>query len=210
MREDLATALADLQEEAAVRIVRERLDGGENPLSILADARRGMETVGRRFASCEYFLPDLVYSGEILKQVSEMVRPRISQGLKTERLGKVVMGTVEGDIHDIGKDIVTFMLDVNGFEVFDIGVDAPPDKFVDKIRETGATVVGMSGLLTLAFDSMKATVDAIAEAGLRDQVRIMIGGPQVDEQVRKYAGADAYGQDAMAGVALARQWTGVQ
>ncbi len=210
MSEDLATALADLQEEDALRIVKERLSGGEDPLTILADARRGMETVGQRFASCEYFLPDLVYSGEILKGISEIVRPRITRAADVARQGKIVMGTVEGDIHDIGKDIVTFMLDVSGFEVFDIGVDAPPDKFVDKIRETGATVVGMSGLLTLAFESMKVTVEAIAEAGLRDKVKIMIGGPQVDEQVRKYAGADAYGQDAMAGVALARQWTGVQ
>lgn len=210
MTEDLATALADLQEEAALRIVRERLTGGDDPLHILTDARRGMETVGQRFARCEYFLPDLVYSGEILKQIGEIVRPRITRTVDTRGLGKVVIGTVAGDIHDIGKDIVAFMLDVNGFQVFDLGVDVPAQKFVEKIVETGAAIVGMSGLLTLAFDSMKATVDAIAAAGLRDRVRIMIGGPQVDEQVRKYAGADAYGQDAMSGVALARQWAGVQ
>jgi 5-methyltetrahydrofolate--homocysteine methyltransferase len=118
------------------------------------------------------------------------------------------MGTVEGDIHDIGKDVVVFMLEANGFEVIDLGVDVSPDAFVQKIGETRPDVVGMSGLLTLAFQSMKETVDAIREAGLRDEVKIMLGGAPVDEHVQEYSGADGWGKDAMEAVALARQWVG--
>lgn len=210
MAEDLAKTLADLKEEEAIKIVKDRLSAGEDPLKILGDARRGMEIVGQRFASSEYFIPDLVYSGEILKAVSELVKPKLTKTAESKKLGKIVFGTVAGDIHDIGKDIVVFMLDVNGFEVHDLGVDVPAQKFVEKIKETGAPVVGLSGFLTLAFDSMKLTVDAIKAAGLRDKVSIMIGGGQITEEVRKYAGADAYGKDAMAGVTLAKKWAGVK
>jgi 5-methyltetrahydrofolate--homocysteine methyltransferase len=115
---------------------------------------------------------------------------------------------VAGDIHDIGKDIVVFMLDVNGFEVLDLGIDVAAQKFVNKIKESGAPVVGLSGFLTLAFDSMKETVEAIKRAGLREKVKIMIGGGQIDDQVKVFAGADAYGRDAMAAVRLAKDWIG--
>jgi len=114
------------------------------------------------------------------------------------------LGTVQGDIHDIAKDIVGFMLDLNGFEVTDLGVDVPPAKFVETVQETGAKIVGLSGFLTLAYDPMKETVAAFKEAGL--DVKIMIGGGQVDENIRQYTGADAYGKDAMAAVALAKEW----
>jgi 5-methyltetrahydrofolate--homocysteine methyltransferase len=118
------------------------------------------------------------------------------------------VGTVAGDIHDIGKDIVVFMLDVNGFEVLDLGIDVPAQKFVDAIKETGSKVVGMSGFLTLAFQSMKDTVEAIKKAGLRDRVKIMIGGGQMNDQVRSFSEADAYGKDAMDAVRLAKGWIG--
>jgi len=137
-----------------------------------------------------------------------MLEPHLKKGEEAKRLGKVVIGTVAGDIHDIGKDLVVFMLDVNGFEVLDLGIDVPVQKFVDTIKETGSKVVGLSGFLTLAFQSMKDTVDAIKEAGLRDQVKIMIGGGQIDEQVKGFTGADAYGEDAMAAVRLAKGWIG--
>jgi 5-methyltetrahydrofolate--homocysteine methyltransferase len=208
MADDLTNALADLKEKEALKIVQDRLGGGGDPLGIMSDARRGMEIVGERFAASEYFIPDLVYSGEILKEITALVKPRLSEVADVKRLGKVIIGTVAGDIHDIGKDIVVFMLDVNGFEVYDLGVDVPPQHFADKIRETGAPVVGLSGFLTLAFDSMKETVDAIQAAGLRDKVKVMIGGGQMNEEVRAYTGADAYGADAMAGVTLAKQWIG--
>jgi methanogenic corrinoid protein MtbC1 len=203
---DLTAALSDLKENEALNAVKERLAAGEEPLKILDDSRRGMEIVGQRFARGEYFIPDLIYSGEILRQISEIIRPEMAGTTAAKKLGKVIVGTVAGDIHDIGKDIVVFMLDVNGFEVIDLGVDVPVQKFVETIKESGAPVVGLSGFLTLAYDSMKQTVDAIKEAGLRDKVKIMIGGGQITEEIQKYTEADAYGKDAMAGVTLAKKW----
>ena len=208
MAKDLVNTLADLKEQEVIKIVEDRLKAGDEPLKILEDARRGMEIVGKRFASNEYFIPDLVYSGEILKSVTELVKPKLSKAAESKKLGKVVFGTVAGDIHDIGKDIVVFMLDVNGFEVHDLGIDVPVQKFVDKIKETGAPIVGLSGFLALAFDSMKQTVDAIKAARLRDNVKVMIGGGQMSDEIKNYTGADAYGKDAMAGVTLAKKWIG--
>jgi 5-methyltetrahydrofolate--homocysteine methyltransferase len=208
MAKDLVSALADLKEKEALQIVQERLKAGDDPLGILNDARRAVEIVGKRFSDSEYFIPDLVYSGEILKSITEMVKPKITKAAEAKRLGKVVVGTVAGDIHDIGKDIVVFMLDVNGFEVTDLGIDVPAQKFVDAVKNTGSKVVALSGFLTLAFQSMKDTVDAIKSAGLRDKVKIMIGGGQIDEQVKSFTGADAYGKDAMEGVKLAKGWIG--
>ena len=208
MAENLMNALADLKEQQAIKIVKDRLSASEDPLKILGDARKGMEIVGNRFASSEYFIPDLVYSGEILKAVTELVKPKLTATGESKKLGKIVFGTVAGDIHDIGKDIVVFMLDVNGFEVHDLGVDVPVQKFVDKIKETGAPIVGLSGFLALAFDSMKETMEAIKAAGLRDKVKVMIGGGQMSDEIKNYTGADAYGKDAMAGVALAKKWIG--
>jgi 5-methyltetrahydrofolate--homocysteine methyltransferase len=206
MSGELTKAIADLEEKEALQLAKQWLDAGKDPNAILDESRKGMETVGQRFADGTYFLPELIYSGEILKGISEIVKPKLKQEVKTARRGKVIIGTVAGDIHDIGKDIVVFMLDVNGFEVIDLGVDVPVEKFVDAIKNSGAPVVGLSGFLTLAFDSMKQTIDAIKKAGLRDKVKIMIGGGQIDEEIKKYTGADAYGRDAMAGVSLAKGW----
>ncbi len=208
MAKDLVNTLADLKEQEAIKIAEDRLSAGEDPFKIMEDARKGMEIVGQRFAGSEYFIPDLVYSGEILKAVTELVKPKLTKTAESKKLGKIVFGTVAGDIHDIGKDIVVFMLDVNGFEVHDLGVDVPVQKFVDKIKETGAPIVGLSGFLALAFDSMKETVEAMKAAGLRDKVKVMIGGGQMSEEIKNYTGADAYGKDAMAGVTLAQKWIG--
>jgi methanogenic corrinoid protein MtbC1 len=144
----------------------------------------------------------------MLSQITDLVKPQLAKAPGIERKGKVLIGTVAGDIHDIGKNIVTFMLDVNGFEVLDLGVDVPAEKFLDAIREFKPQVVGLSGFLTLAFDTMKETIDAIQDAGLRDDVKIMIGGGQVNEEISAYAGADAFGKDAMSGVSLAKKWVG--
>jgi len=203
---DLVTALADLKEEDALKIVEEKLNAGEDPFKILEDIRGGMEIVGKRFANNEYFISDLLYAGEILGAVTEKVKPRLATTKEAKRLGKVIIGSVEGDIHDIGKNIVVFMLEANGFEVYDLGVDISPEKFVEKIKETGATIVGLSGFLTLVFDSMKNTVEAIEKAGLRGKVKIMIGGGQITEEIRRYTGADAYGKDAIDAVTLAKKW----
>jgi len=200
--------LADLKEQEALQMVKKRLEAGDDPLKILEDIRAAMEIVGNRFANNEYFISDLMYAGEILKEITEIIKPKLAEKKEAKRLGKVIIGTVAGDIHDIGKNIVVFMLEVNGFEVYDLGVDVSPEKFVEKTKETGANIVGLSGFLTLAFDSMKKTVEAIEKAGLRDKVKIMIGGGQVTEEVREYVGADAYGRNAMDAVALAKKWIG--
>jgi methanogenic corrinoid protein MtbC1 len=205
---ELVGLLSDLKEAEALAFVERALAEEADPLDLLDQTKQAMNIVGERFASAEYFIPDLVYSGEILKGIVAMLEPKLKEakGTETQRLGKVIIGTVAGDIHDIGKDLVVFMLDVNGFEVLDLGIDVPVQKFLDTIKDTGTTVVGLSGFLTLAFQSMKDTVDAIKEAGLRDAVKIMIGGGQIDEQVRGFTGADAYGKDAMAAVQLATKW----
>lgn len=208
MVKTLVTTLADLEEKEAINIVKDRLSTGEDPLEILNDARRGMEIVSKRFTDKKYFVPDLIYSGVILKEITRLVKPVLIKTPEINGLGKIVFGTVVGDIHDIGKDIVVFMLDINGFEVYDLGVDVPVQKFVEKINDSGATIVGLSGLLTAAFDGMKKTIEAIETAGLRDKVKIMVGGALVDESVRKYVKADAYGEDAVTAVELAKKWTG--
>ncbi|MBN2062855.1 MAG: cobalamin-dependent protein [Deltaproteobacteria bacterium] len=206
MSGELTRLLFDLKENEAVKFVENALKEGVDPMQLMGEAKEGMNIVGERFASGEYFIPNLVYSGVILKQIVERLEPHLKKGGEEKRLAKAVIGTVAGDIHDIGKDLVVFMLDVSGFEVFDLGIDVPVKKFVDAIRDTGSTIVGLSGFLTLAFQSMKDTVDAIKDAGLRDNVKIMIGGGQIDEQIRKFTGADAYGTDAMDAVKLAKGW----
>ncbi len=206
MSEQLTNAVAELKEDEAIQMVKDMIAKGEDANMIFNSARKGMEVVGKRFADGEYFLPELIYSGEIFKAISEIVKPAMTAEAGGKKIGKVLVGTVAGDIHDIGKDIVVFMLDISGFEVYDLGVDVPVQAFVDKIKETGASIVALSGFLTLAFDAMKDTVDAIVAAGLRDKVKIMIGGGQIDDEIKKYAGADAYGRDAMTAVALAKEW----
>ena len=204
---DLVEAIADLQENQALDIVRRRLSTGEDPLVIIDDTRQATEIIGKRFADGEYYIPELVYSGEILKEITDLVKPRLARA-DAKNLGKIVLGTVAGDIHNIGKDIVAFMLGANGFEVFDLGVDVPAEKFIQKIKETGAPIVGLSGLLTVAYESMKQTIEAISAAGLKDQVKIMIGGGLMNDDVRKFTGADAYGKDALDGITLAKKWAG--
>ena len=209
MTTDLVDAIATMREADALESAQSMLDAGEEPLEVLTLCREAMSLVGERFEQRQYFLPELVMAGEILSQIADLVKPQI----ETESMvgasgaGKVLIGTVQGDVHDIGKDIVVFMLDVNGFEVHDLGVDVPPQTFVDQIVELGPDVVGLSGFLTVAFDAMKETVEAIERAGLRERVKIMIGGGMVDEHIWRYTRADAYGQDAMVAVTLAQSWT---
>jgi methanogenic corrinoid protein MtbC1 len=211
MAQDFVNLLADLKEEEVIAMTKKRLASKEDPLKIMEDARKGMEIVGKRFAGGEYFLPELVFSGELLTQVTNIVKPHLTgSGAKVKKLGKVVIGTVAGDIHDIGLNIVEFMLDVNGYEVTNLGVDVPIQKFVDAMKETKAPVLGLSGFLTPAFDAMKETVEALEKAGLRKNIKIMIGGGQMDDEVRKYAKADAFGKDAMAAVTLTNGWYGIK
>ncbi len=207
-KDRLVAAIADMNEEDALALARGMLDGGYDALALMGHCREAMDIVGKRFEEGEYFLPELMMAGEMLEQISAMAKPLIKQqpGETTQRRGTVVIGTVAGDLHDIGKNIVTFMLDVNGFDVVDLGVDVAAQTFIDAIREKKPTVVGLSGFLTLAFDSMRDTIEAIRAAGLRDSVKIMIGGGQIDEAVRKFTGSDAFGANAVAAVSLCQQW----
>ena len=206
MSKKLIDAMIDMKDKEAVQITKDLLDQGEDPLKIMDSCKEAMGTVGKRFEKGEYFLPELIMAGEILKQISELVKPKLKGDASAEHLGKVILATVEGDIHDIGKDIVVFMLDVNGFDVLDLGIDVSAQKIVDAVKDFQPAVVGLSGFLTLAFDSMKKTVEAIEAAALRDSIKIMIGGGQIDEHVLKYSGADAYGKNAMEAVKLTRGW----
>ncbi len=206
MSEDLVKLIVDLYEKEAIELVQKRVDAGEDPLNILEEVRTAMAKVGEKFESKEFFLPDLIMSGEILKQITEVLEPKLKAGSEAQSKGKIVLGTVFGDIHDIGKDIVKFMLESNGFEVFDLGVNVPKQKFVEKIKEVNAKVVGLSGFLTLAYDAMKDTIDEFTKEGLRENLKIMIGGGQINEKVRQYVGADSYGKDAVEAVSLASEW----
>ncbi len=207
MAESLSSLVAEIEETKTLETVREALSAGTDPLSLVESLRDGMAVVGERFESKEYFLPDLIMAGEIFKEAIALIEPHLVAGSTSSR-GAVVVGTVQGDIHDIGKNLVATMLKCNGFDVHDLGVDVAPEAFVAKTRETGAKLVAMSGLLTLAFDAMKNTVEALSEAGLRDSTKIMIGGGPVNETVLEYCGADAYGKDPTEAVRLAVGYLG--
>jgi 5-methyltetrahydrofolate--homocysteine methyltransferase len=203
--------LADMNEDDAVALAKRMLlEEKANPLRVLELCRMAMDTVGKRFEQGEYFLPELVLAGEMLENIGAIAKPLITQGpdAETKRLAKVLIGTVHGDLHDIGKNIVTFMLDINGFEVKDIGVDVPVKTFIDEINAFKPDVVGLSGFLTIAFDSMKETIEAIESEGMRGKMKIMIGGGQIDEAVRNYTGADAFGVNAVDAVSLCKSWAG--
>jgi methanogenic corrinoid protein MtbC1 len=207
----LIADIADMKEEEALALAFKMLDEGYDPIQILNHCKAAMEIVGQRFEANEYFLPELMLAGEMLTQISDKAKPLIKQGAEedAETHGTVLIGTVHGDLHDIGKNIVTFMLEINGFKVIDLGIDVPVAEFIKSIETHKPAVVGLSGFLTLAFDSMKETIEAIKAAGLADEIRIMIGGGQIDDTVKNYTGADAYGRNAIDAVNLCKDWMGV-
>jgi 5-methyltetrahydrofolate--homocysteine methyltransferase len=204
--------LADMNEEDAVALSNKMLlEDKKDPMRVLDLCRAAMDIVGKRFEEGEYFLPELVLAGEMLDNIGSVAKPliKLGEGGEAKKLGKVLIGTVHGDLHDIGKNIVSFMLDINGFDVKDIGIDVPVKTFIEEINAYQPDVVGLSGFLTLAFDSMKETIAAFDQAGMRDKFKVMIGGGQIDETVRAYTGADAFGVNAVEAVNLCRGWTGV-
>ena len=208
MSKELTDAILAMDEDRAMALVKERLAAGADAATVLDEAKAAMTALGDRFECEEVFIPELIMGGEIMKGIADELKPRIKGEAAVADRGTIVLGTVAGDIHDIGKDVVVLMLDVNGYDVHDLGIDVPIDRFVAAINEMRPQVVGLSGLLTLAFDSMKATIEGIGDAGLRDQVKIMIGGSPVDEQICTYTGADGWGRDAAAALRMAAEWTG--
>ncbi len=204
---DLVTAMADIDDERVITLVNQYLSEGKQPFDILGDLKKGMDIVGERFSNNEYFLVELVMSAELFKRSMEILEPKLlaSQD-KSLGSGKIVIGTVEGDVHYIGKNLVVAFLLSNGFEVFDLGEDVSAEKFIDKLRETGAKVLALSGLITITHDVMKKTIEALKEAGLRDKVKVMIGGGDIDQSIVEYTGADAFGKDAMSSVKIAKRF----
>ena len=202
---ELSVALRDLKEDEVYRLVEEKLKQGTSPLEIIEACNQGMEAVGERFSSNEYFISQLIYSAEILKTVMKKLEPILKSTQSADSRGKVVIGTVKGDIHDIGKNIVITLLRGSGFDVMDLGVDVPPEKFVTALKESQAKVLGLSALLTTTYPSMKTAVDTLKEAGIRDQVSVIIGGAPCNEQVKVFSGADYYSKDAVAGVNICKE-----
>jgi methylmalonyl-CoA mutase cobalamin-binding domain/chain len=202
---ELGDALRDLKEDEVYRLVDKQIDEGVSPLEIIAACNEGMAAVGELFSSNVYFISQLIYSAEILKTVMKKLEP-ILAGIQTAgSQGQVVIGTVKGDIHDIGKNIVVTLLKGSGFEVLDLGVDVPPDKFVAALQDTRAKVLGLSALLTTTYPAMKTAVEALEQAEIREKVSVIIGGAPCNEQVREFSGADYYAKDAVAGVNICKQ-----
>ncbi len=210
MTEKLIDYIIKMQEQEALREVQDMINNNVPVMEILTKCRKAMEIVGERYEKGEYFIPELMMAAEIMTKIADMTKFLIQKEKSEEdNLGIIVIGTVEGDIHNIGKRIVCFNLEANGFKVIDIGEDISPEEYTEAIEKYKPDLVGLSCLLTIAFDSMKNTIEKIDEAGLRDKVKIMIGGAPVDDRVCEYAKADGWAEDAVKAVRLAKQLIGV-
>ena len=202
----LAEALANLEEDKVKELVQKDIDSGTDPLNIVGALREGMDRVGELYKAGDYFLSELIVSGEIFKESMKVIEPLLTSGKDDSKAIKIVRGTVKGDIHNIGKDIVAVLLKAAGFDVYDLGIDVSPQAFVEKLKETGAPILAMSGLLTPSFDSMKETIEATKEAGLRDKLKVIIGGGIVTDVVQRHTGADAFTDDSMEGIEICRKF----
>jgi methanogenic corrinoid protein MtbC1 len=204
--EKIAEAIINMDESAAIKLTDEMIASGVDAVEVLEACRKGMFAVGERFEKGEMYLSELFMATEIFNQIMARVKPclKASGGAR----GKIVMGTVEGDVHDIGKNIFVSLLEAEGFEVVDLGVDVPPARFVDAIREHSPDIVGMSSLLSTSLDAMKRTVDAVSEAGLRGKVKVVIGGGRIDAEAAEYIKPDAYTDNASQGVKQCRELLG--
>jgi 5-methyltetrahydrofolate--homocysteine methyltransferase len=204
--EEITEAITKLEEDKVLKLVKEELDANQDPIKLLEACRKGMAEIGKG-AGDTIFLTDLIMAGEIFNEAMELLMPKLMSAT-TKSLGKIVIGTVEGDIHNIGKNIAINFLKAEGFEVIDLGVDVPPQKFVDAIKEHNPPVVGMSGLLTLSIEPMKKAIETITGANLRENVKVIIGGERTDQGVCDYVGADAWVNDVIEGVNIIKNWVG--
>ncbi len=204
--DQLLEAVIELDEDKSYELVKKHLDQGVDPKKIIDVLRKGVEVIGDKFTKKEYFLTELVMAGEIFQQSAAILKPHLTVDSKKGNKGVVVAGTVKGDVHDIGKNIFITLLESAGYRVYDLGVDIAPELFVNKVKETNAKIVAYSGLLTVALDSMKKTTKALKKAGLRQGIKIIIGGLPVDELWMKEAGADAFTDNAFEGVNIVNNW----
>jgi 5-methyltetrahydrofolate--homocysteine methyltransferase len=203
----VANSVANLDLEHIKDVVRETLDAGVSPYEIAAKGLgKGMDIVGKKYENHEYFLPELVVAGEVMYAGLEVVKPLLAG--KTERgKGVIVAGTVEGDIHDIGKNLFVMLATAAGFEVHDLGNDVSAKKFVEKAKEVNADFIGLSALITTTMDKMKLVIDELKKAGIRDKVKVIVGGAPMTESFAKKIGADAFAADALDGIRLCREWS---
>ena len=194
----------------AKEVTQQALDKNTDPQALVKEYMiPAMNEVGRRYEANEYFVPELLIAARAMKASLELIRPLLTQR-GAEPAGRVVIGTVKGDLHDIGKNLVAAMLEGSGFEVIDLGVDVPPDKFTAAAKEHGASLVAMSALLTTTMGSMKTTIESLKAAGMRDKVKVMIGGAPITQKYADEIGADGYSSNANAAVGLARRFAGIQ
>ncbi len=208
MAGDLSTYVVELKRDAVIQTVEARLDMGEDPLKILDECRLGMTTVGDRFQAGDYYLAELMLSAEVFKAAIAILDPHLAKARSSEPLGKIVLGTLKGDIHDLGKNIVATLLRAHGFEVHDLGVDVSPAQVLEKVKEVQPDLVGFSALITNAFDSMKEAADMLREAGLRERLKLMVGGGVTSSDVKDYVGADFQTVDATEGIAYCKKVMG--
>lgn len=201
----LAAAFAGLRDDEVAKIVRDKIEAGIEPLTIVKELQDGMNIFSRNCQTGDYFISDLILAGEIFQQSMQVLQPLLKNANSSNGAVKIVLGTVKGDIHNLGKDILAILLTASGFAVIDLGINVAPAVFVEKLKETRAPILGLSGLITPSFEFMKATVQALELAGLRQEVKVIIGGGVVSEIVRNYTGADAFSTDAMEGVNLCKQ-----
>jgi methylmalonyl-CoA mutase cobalamin-binding domain/chain len=207
MSEEITKDLVKLEEDKTLDLVKKAIAENTDPLKIIDRLRDAMQIIGEKFAEKEYYISDMVYAAEIFQLAMNLIEPHMKTNT-TEVLGKVVIGTAQTDIHDIGKNIVASLLKCAGFEVHDLGTDVPPEKFVEKVREVQPDIVGLSGLLTTSFEPMVKTIKLLGQEGLRSRIRVMVGGGPVNEEWSKKAGADTYAKDAVEAVELAKKFCG--
>ena len=203
--EEIKNAMQDLEEDELMSLMQEVAESGEDAMEAVKACQEGMEEVGKLFEDGEYFVGDLIYAGEILTNAIEVIKPLLSEG-EGGSAGRLILCTVKDDLHDIGKNIVKSLLEAGGFEVLDLGIDTPAEKIVETAKAEGISIIALSGVLTLALDSMKATVDAFADAGMRGDVKIIVGGAPVNEKAAEVIGADAWANSPQKTVSVCQSW----
>lgn len=200
----LHDAILDGDEKTSLELATQAINEGVDPVELIGQWMiPAMDEVGRLFEAQEYFVPELLLAGRAMKTALEVLRPLLA-ATGAQPTGRVVIGTVKGDLHDIGKNMVTSMLEGAGFEVFDVGIDVPPQKFIEAIERSKAQILALSALLSITMPEMKTTIDAVIAAGIRDRIKIMVGGAPVTQAFAEEIGADGYGQNASSAVSVAR------
>jgi 5-methyltetrahydrofolate--homocysteine methyltransferase len=202
----LRDSIVNLDFDGSKNLAQEAISKGVPANEIISKGiSAAMEEVGRKFEASEYFLSELIVAGEISKEITQMLQPYL-KGAEVKKIGRVVIGTVKGDLHDIGKNILGMMLESAGFEVIDLGSDVSAEAFVEAVEKNKPDIVGMSALLTVTMVEMESTINALKKAGLRDKVKVIVGGAPITEDYAKRIGADAYGKDAVMGVEICKGW----